>query len=62
MYRDERIAYENMYAEMIELRARIYASLGWVITPISVLRNIDSFMNLLNDMLNIFVFHFDFNL
>ena len=31
MYRDERIAYENMYAEMIELRARIYASLGWVI-------------------------------
>ena len=28
MYRDERIAYENMYAEMIELRARIYESLG----------------------------------
>jgi len=28
MYRDERITYEMMYGEMIELRSKIYASLN----------------------------------
>lgn len=60
MYRDERIAYENMYAEMIELRASIYASLGWTIKLINVLRKIDSFKEPIEWYAEYFYFSFLF--
>lgn len=53
MYNEERQAYEQMYGEMIGLRAKIYDSLGWMYD----IENQRLFLPNKWSM-NIFIFHF----